>query len=144
MIAKESGEFAKVGGILVQLQLNHVVIGIGINVDLDLAELPTEFATSLALAGKKIRREKLIAQIICELEIATKNNWENWHDQYISMSCTLGNQVKVTNLKQELLTGLAKSITTSGALIIETENGLVEILSGDVTSLRSKESAIID
>jgi biotin-(acetyl-CoA carboxylase) ligase len=60
------------------------------------------------------------------------------------MSCTLGNQVKVTNLKQELLTGLAKSITTSGALILETENVLVEIITGDVTSLRSKESAIID
>lgn len=144
MIVKESGEFAKVGGILVQLQVDHVVIGIGINVNLDLAELPTEFATSLALAGKNIQREKLIAQIICELDIATKNNLENWHDQYISMSCTLGDQVKVTNLKQELLTGLAKSITTSGALILETENGLVEIITGDVTSLRSKESAIID
>ena len=144
MIVKESGDFAKVGGILVQLQVDHVVIGIGINVNLELAELPTEFATSLALAGRNIQREKLIAQIICELEIATKNNLENWRDQYISMSCTLGNQVKVTNLKQELLTGLAISITTSGALILETENGLVEIITGDVTSLRSKESAIID
>jgi BirA family biotin operon repressor/biotin-[acetyl-CoA-carboxylase] ligase len=144
MIVTKSGELGKVGGILVQLQNEHVIVGIGINTDLDITELPTKLATSLALAGIQIQREVLIAQILCELEIATKSGMESWHEQYVSMSCTLGTQVNVTNLEQEILTGLAKSISTSGALILETEKGLAEVIAGDVTSLRSKEPQIVD
>ena len=55
----------------------------------------------------------------------------------IGISSTIGNQVNVTNLKQETLTGLAKSISNSGALILETEQGLVEVIAGDVMKVRT-------
>jgi len=137
MITTTPGELGKVGGILVQLQNNHVVVGIGINTDLEVSELPTQLATSLAIAGFDIPREVLIAQILVELELTTGDSTENWHNQYISMSSTLGNRVQVTNLNQETLSGLAKSISTSGALILETDQGLVEVTAGDVTKVRT-------
>ncbi|MEJ6493558.1 MAG: biotin--[acetyl-CoA-carboxylase] ligase [Actinomycetes bacterium] len=137
MITTTSGELGKVGGILVQLQNNHVVVGIGINTDLAVAELPTQLATSLAIAGFEIPREVLIAQILAELEMTTGDSAKDWYKKYISMSSTLGNRVNVTNLKQETLTGLAKSISTSGALILETDQGLVEVTAGDVTKVRT-------
>lgn len=137
MIATTSGELGKVGGILVQLQNSHVVVGIGINTGLEVSELPTQLATSLAIAGFDIPREVLIAQILTELEMATGDSTENWHKKYVSMSSTLGNRVKVSNLKQETLTGLAKSISTSGALILETDQGLIEVIAGDVMMVRT-------
>jgi BirA family biotin operon repressor/biotin-[acetyl-CoA-carboxylase] ligase len=137
MISTTSGELGKVGGILVQLQNNHAVVGIGINTGLEVSELPTQLATSLAIAGFDIPREVLIAQIITELELALGDSTENWHKQYVSMSSTLGNRVQVTNLKQETLSGLAKTILTSGALILETDQGLVEVTAGDVTKVRT-------
>lgn len=137
MIATTAGELGKVGGILVQLQNNHVVVGIGINTDLEVSELPTQLATSLVIAGFNISREVLIAQILMELELATGDSTENWHNQYVSMSSTIGNRVQVTNLKQEMLSGLAKSISIAGALILETDQGLVEVTAGDVTKVRT-------
>lgn len=137
MITTTSGELGKVGGILVQLQNNHVVVGIGINTGLEVAELPTQLATSLAIAGFDIPREALIAQILTELEMAVGDGAEGWHKKYVSMSSTLENRVKVTNLKQETLIGLAKSISISGALILETDQGLVEVIAGDVMKVRS-------
>ena len=137
MIIKKSGELAKAGGILVQRQQDHVIVGIGINTHLGLQELPTQFATSLALEGIELSREVLIAQIIAELEMTVKHAPEVWREKYLDMSCTLGNQVQVTNLKQETLTGLAKSVSTTGALILETAQGFVEVIAGDVARVRT-------
>jgi BirA family biotin operon repressor/biotin-[acetyl-CoA-carboxylase] ligase len=137
MIATTTGELGKLGGILVQLQNNHVVVGIGINTGLDVSELPTQLATSLAIAGLDIPREVLIAQILVELEVTTGDTTENWHNQYVSISSTLGNRVQVTNLNQETLSGLAKSISNAGALILETDQGLVEVIAGDLMKVRT-------
>jgi BirA family biotin operon repressor/biotin-[acetyl-CoA-carboxylase] ligase len=137
MIATTSGELGKVGGILVQLQNNHVVVGIGINTGLEVSELPTQLATSLAIAGFDISREVLIAQILAELEITRGDSPENWHEKYVSMSSTIGDRVRVTNLNQETLSGFAKSISNAGALILETEQGLVEVIAGDVMKVRT-------
>jgi BirA family biotin operon repressor/biotin-[acetyl-CoA-carboxylase] ligase len=137
MIATTSGELGKVGGILVQLQNNHVVVGIGINTGLEVSELPTQLATSLAIAGFDISREVLIAQILAELEITIGDSPENWHEKYVSMSSTIGDRVRVTNLNQEMLSGFAKSISNAGALILETEQGLVEVIAGDVMKVRT-------
>lgn len=137
MLVKKSGELGKVGGILVQRENAHVVVGIGINSDLDSSELPTDIATSLAIEGLMVSREVLIAQILIELESTISQTEGDWLDKYASMSCTLGRQVTVTNLDQEVKVGLASSISSSGALILETEGGQVEVIAGDVTRVRT-------
>ncbi len=67
----------KLAGILIESTVRHkwidyLIIGVGVNVNQDIAQLPEEFrnqATSLsAETGKKYEREKLAAQLISDFE----------------------------------------------------------------------------
>jgi len=133
-------ELKKVGGILVQLQGKHAVVGIGINTDLTKAELPTEFATSLALLGISIQRELLIAEILASLEQELNKPDPNWLAGYQAANCTLQTEVLVTLPADNQISGFASSILESGALVIDVPQGQMEITSGDVVQVRSQSS----
>ncbi len=126
----------KVGGILVQLIDGVFVIGIGLNVSLLEDELPTAQATSLHLLGHHdVSREVLIARIISALNVELVQ--DGWIDRYREVSRTLGTRVRITRMGQEAVEGLGLDISDSGALVVETEQGVVEISMGDVEHLRS-------
>ncbi|NBO34916.1 MAG: biotin--[acetyl-CoA-carboxylase] ligase [Actinobacteria bacterium] len=136
MIEMKSGELKKVGGILVQRLDDYVVIGIGINVDLNEDELPTDNATSLSLIDIRTSREALIAAIIYELENTTGLVSREWLPMYFQNSSTIGTQVTVARRAESSITGIAMNVLESGELILETNDGLVEISSGDVIQVR--------
>lgn len=136
MIETDSAVLKKIGGILVQRQDEYVVIGIGINVDLQVDELPTETATSLSLIGIKACRESLIASLLVQLEIVTKLATEDWLPLYLQESATIGTQVSVARKAESTITGMAINVMKSGELLLETTNGLIEITSGDVLQVR--------
>ena len=136
MIETDSFELNKVGGILVQRQGEHVVIGIGINVDLQTDELPTENATSLSLNGIDVSREELIAAIVVQLEKVTQLNFADWLPLYAQASATLGTQVSVTRQSESVVTGIAVQVRESGELVLECDEGLIEVTSGDVVQVR--------
>jgi BirA family biotin operon repressor/biotin-[acetyl-CoA-carboxylase] ligase len=139
MVAIESTELKKIGGILVQRQDEYVVIGIGINVDLEVDELPTENATSLSLLNVTASRETLIADLIVQLEIVTKLTTEEWLPFYVQDSSTLGTQVTVARKAETMVTGTAIKVLESGELLLETDGGLVDITSGDVLQVRPSQ-----
>jgi BirA family biotin operon repressor/biotin-[acetyl-CoA-carboxylase] ligase len=139
MISNESTELKKIGGILVQRQDEYVVIGIGINVDLEVDELPTENATSLSLLNVTASRETLIADLIVQLEIVTKLTTEEWLPFYVQDSSTLGTQVTVARKAETMVTGTAIKVLESGELLLETDGGLVDITSGDVLQVRPSQ-----
>ena len=136
MIESESLELKKIGGILVQRQDSHVVIGIGINVDLHLAELPTENATSLSLINIQASRESLIADLLVQLEKVTKLTSIDWLPLYVKDSSTIGTQVTVARKAESMITGWAINVLESGELLLDTGNGLIEVTSGDVLQVR--------
>ena len=136
MIEIESGELKKIGGILVQRQDGFVVIGIGINVDLKLEELPTENATSLSILKIEASREALIATLLVELEKATKLSSDEWLPIYAKYSSTIGTYVCVTRKSDSLVTGIATKVLNSGELVLDTQDGVIEITSGDVQQVR--------
>ena len=136
MIEMKSGELHKIGGILVQRQDEHVVVGIGINVDLTEAELPTENSTSLSLIDIRASRESLIAALILQLEKVTELESRDWLPLYVQESSTIGTQVTVARKAESTITGLALKVLESGELLLDTDNGPVEITSGDVTQVR--------
>lgn len=136
MIEMKSGELHKIGGILVQRQDEHVVVGIGINVDLTKAELPTENSTSLSLIDIRASRESLIAALILQLEKVTELESRDWLPLYVQESSTIGTQVTVARKAESTITGLARKVLESGELLLDTDNGPVEITSGDVTQVR--------
>ncbi len=136
MIEVGSAELKKIGGILVQRQGDHVVIGIGINTDLEVDELPTEAATSLSLLDINTSRETLIAALLVELEKVTKLTSEDWLPLYINDSSTIGTQVSVARKSESIVTGIAVAVLKSGELLLDTADGQIEITSGDVLQVR--------
>jgi BirA family biotin operon repressor/biotin-[acetyl-CoA-carboxylase] ligase len=136
MIELESTELKKIGGILVQRHGDHVVIGVGINVDLAVDELPTENATSLSLINLRVARESMIAKLLMNLELATELTSEEWLPRYTSDCATIGSNVTVARKVESIVTGFAVGVRESGELIIDSSEGLVEITSGDVIQVR--------
>jgi BirA family biotin operon repressor/biotin-[acetyl-CoA-carboxylase] ligase len=136
MIETDSAELKKIGGILVQRQGDHVVIGIGLNTDLQVDELPTEAATSLSLLDIHTSRETLIAALLVELEKVTKLTSEDWLPRYIKDSSTIGTQVSVARKSESIVTGIAVAVLKSGELLLDTADGQIEITSGDVLQVR--------
>jgi len=140
MIETDSAELKKIGGILVQRHGDHVVIGIGLNTDLQVEELPTEMATSLVLFDIRTSREALIAALLAELEKVTKLGTEEWLPRYVQHSSTIGTQVSVARKSDSIVTGMAVAVLKSGELLLDTEDGQIEITSGDVLQVRPSQT----
>lgn len=135
----------KVGGILLELsaeadRVNHLVLGIGINVNVDLDDFPASLrSNSSSLAahlGRRVSRLDVLASVLEALEewynrwlregfapvIAA---WREWQE-------SLGKQVRVIDAQGEWL-GTAIDVDDHGALLVERAPGMVRrVLSGDI------------
>ena len=121
----------KVGGILVQRFQHSVVVGIGLNVGLQLNERPTEIATSLNIEGYDISREELIAQIINRVHQRLCDQLD-WFEGYRQACSSLGRIVRVTQIDNVCFSGTAIRIDDDGALVVQTSHGEKRITVGDV------------
>lgn len=135
----------KVGGILVELgtgegRLDHAIVGIGLNVNIDFTTTEMAFlreqATSLAQEmGSPIERESLLVCILDRVEaryIALCDGWlphREWEDRLVM----LDQQVVLSNLGREL-EGCAESVDQDGALLLRLRDGqTMRVLAGDVS-----------
>lgn len=136
----------KITGILLEAngemeQLNYLIAGIGINVNLDLADFPAELqtkATSLFLInGQKIVREKLFCAVVEKIESYYRQSlsggfaslWQRWKQA----SCILGREISVRTAADKL-EGEVVDFTPDGGLVLKLKNGeLTTILSGEAT-----------
>lgn len=139
----------KVAGILSEMSLERgrigqVVIGIGLNVNLDPASLEPplcETATSLArVVGRRLDRAKVLASLLCRIEATLGEletfGFERLSARYCAHSATLGQRVRVL-AEGGTIEGRAIGLGARGSLLIESDSGEVrEILSGDVERLR--------
>lgn len=137
----------KVCGILTEMssemmQINYMVVGIGINANLDDVDIPVgikEKATSLKIeTGEKINRKELIGKIL--------NNFEYFYDYFINDNdisepikiCTeksilIGKKVRVIERGKELERE-AIGLTKEGELIVKDEKGEeTTLISGEVS-----------
>ncbi len=136
----------KIAGILTELsaeldRVKHVILGIGVDVNLTAAEFPPELgevATSLKIeTGQTVNRAELAAAILRELDAdydrIACGQFESLADEWEAQCATLGCHVAIT-MGHRKLQGLAESLDTDGALLLRTEHGRLErILGGDVT-----------
>jgi BirA family transcriptional regulator, biotin operon repressor / biotin---[acetyl-CoA-carboxylase] ligase len=134
---------AKLGGLLTELGLagallDYVVVGVGINVNLDVAALPpmaTPATSICAEVGGPVSRLELLLAILDEIEVRYERLKGGWspHDEWRSLLATLGAAVQVTG-DGEVLEGLAEDVDEDGALLVRTREGIRQrILAGDVT-----------
>jgi BirA family transcriptional regulator, biotin operon repressor / biotin---[acetyl-CoA-carboxylase] ligase len=136
----------KVAGILTELsaeldRVKHIILGIGVDVNLDAGELPLELrkiTTSLKIeAGEMISRAELAVAILRALD-------DDYHrintgkfaavaDEWETHCATIGKNVTVL-IGDRKIRGRAESLDDDGALLVRTEHGHLErIIGGDVT-----------
>lgn len=137
----------KLCGILAEIQaepdvVRSVVMGIGINVNMQKDDFPAELqdsATSILIEqGKVMSRRELLLVLLQNLESVyyeyLKNDGlDNLLEYYKSRSATLGKKVEVIERKSSF-EGYALDIDKDGALLVRTGDGsLRKILSADVS-----------
>lgn len=135
----------KVCGILTEMSseldyINHVVIGIGINANIE--KFPDEInhmATSLLLEGKKhIKRSQLVAFVLEAFEayyikFLKTENLETMITEYNQWLINYEEEVKIIE-ENVTYTGVAKGITATGELIVILPDGTrKEVVSGEVS-----------
>lgn len=145
----------KLCGILTEMsaemdEINYLIIGIGINVNLELAEFPQELqaiATSIKIEkGDSVIRKELAAAIINKFESYYKvfietGSIKGYIMEYKKKSAILNKEVRVTSSFQELQ-GTVVDISEEGQLILKLGDGSIkEIISGEV-SVRALEGYI--
>jgi BirA family transcriptional regulator, biotin operon repressor / biotin---[acetyl-CoA-carboxylase] ligase len=136
----------KVAGILTELsaeldRVKHVILGIGVDVNLGAGEFPSELrkqATSLKIeAGRVISRPELAAAILRELDAdyarICAGKFSGIADEWEKHCTTIGKDVTV-EIGDRKIRGRAESLDDAGALLLRTEHGRLEtITGGDVT-----------
>jgi len=136
----------KVCGILIESgvikgTVNHVILGIGLNVNVDVARYPEipENATSISNEmGERVSRLHILRQLLIEIEQlymalpSGKTVYEEWRKKLV----TLGQNVCVKS-GETIYEGLAESVDIDGSLLLRTsDDSLTKILAGDVVTLR--------
>lgn len=142
-------ENKKLVGILTELngemdRINYIVLGIGINVNLRMENVPKDIKntlTSLNLITKnKIDRKQLFIKIIEEFDILYKEveakGFAHILDLWREYSITLNKEIKVIAPNEEYI-GKAIDIDEDGALIVNCNGKIKKVIAGDV-SIRNK------
>ncbi len=143
-------EGKKLCGILTEMsaeadRVNFLVLGLGLNVNAKVKDLPPGSASLREILGKKVARVPLAQSILRELEKVYERVKSGRHEElceeWESVSHTTGQQVSA-KLLGRTVNGIATGIDADGALWIRHDNGFQErILSGDVQLIRKKENA---
>ena len=132
----EAGE-RKLAGVLAEVELPAVVVGIGVNVAWP-AELPPELAgraTALNhVTGRDVSREALLERLLGRLE-AMLSDWEGVAYEYRRRCSTLGRSVRL-ELAGGTVTGTALDVTDEGHLVVDAEGSRRTVAAGDVVHLR--------
>jgi BirA family biotin operon repressor/biotin-[acetyl-CoA-carboxylase] ligase len=136
----------KLAGILTELtaesdSVRHVTLGIGINVNQTADAFPPELqtlATSLRLAlGRPADRPSLAAAVLRALDTVyaqfLDHRFPALAEEWSSRCSTLGRQISVLTGSRRIV-GRAEAIDEEGALLLRTDHGHLErITGGDVT-----------
>ena len=145
----------KLTGILTEMvaetdRVKALLIGIGINVHHEQEDFPEalqSIATSLKLELEKLEsgfveldRASLLAEILFYLEhysdVYVKYGFGRIKPLWEEASCTIGQFVRATTLR-EVIEGKAVSITETGVLQIQQNNGhIVEVYSADIELIK--------
>lgn len=127
----------KLAGILTEMQgeakrIAWIVVGIGLNANVDPAALPPG-ATSLREQVGDVDRRALVQRLLREFD-GLRNDAEIILPAWREHALTLGRRVRV-NTPRKAIVGRAVDVTFPGSLVVETEDGRVEVTVGDCEHL---------
>ena len=141
----ERQKLCKIGGILAEYVHQKdpiLVVGMGLNVGWPNKEGsgPPE-ATSLKACGIEKNRWELLVEVLKNfesylIELDKKEGDSYLRDEHLSRSATIGQRVRAEK-KDEMIIGKAVDIEEDGSLVIENQDGLISVKTGEVNLLRS-------
>jgi BirA family biotin operon repressor/biotin-[acetyl-CoA-carboxylase] ligase len=115
------------------------VVGVGINVDQTLDELPIALATSVSLeTGEPVERTDLLGQVLGSLHglMGLLDDVAALRRAYADVCVTLGRTVDVHLPAGDVRRGEALDIDATGALVVGTDDGAFTVAAGDVVHVR--------
>jgi BirA family biotin operon repressor/biotin-[acetyl-CoA-carboxylase] ligase len=138
----------KTAGILTELsaepsKINHIVVGVGINVNQDFADFPDYLrkqATSVKRSvGRKVSRIELLQEFLMRFEQAyidyQNSGLMSIHSSIRQYSSLIGKEISVKS-GRKIMSGLVSDIDLEGRLVLETAGQSQLITAGEVTVLK--------
>ncbi len=139
----------KLGGLLIERVSARaggapavVVVGVGLNVDQVVDELPTAAATSLGLEGISTTRERVLADVL----VAIRSRVDQWRRDgwgidavrrdYSRACLSIEADVRVIRHALPDFAGRASHVDDDGALVVDGAEGSLRVSAGDVVHLR--------
>ncbi len=136
----------KVGGLLTESsfigsRLEYAVVGLGLNVNFDpadVANIPSTASSLMVLLGRPVDRLALVRAIL------TATDWRyralkaghSPHAEWSRHLTTIGQRVRVI-LPVDMVEGVAEGVNRQGSLLVRQDDGtLAEVAAGDVVTLR--------
>jgi BirA family biotin operon repressor/biotin-[acetyl-CoA-carboxylase] ligase len=121
-------------------RLDSVVLGVGLNANLDPEDLnvPERGVTTLrSELGHDVDLVELLGALLVALdaELMSIEDFDAVLYDWRTLNCTLGRPVRVARFG-EVLEGRATDLTSEGALLLQTPQGTVELFEGEVEHLR--------
>jgi BirA family biotin operon repressor/biotin-[acetyl-CoA-carboxylase] ligase len=152
------GRWRKVAGLLAQsetrfaagapvgpspaLEPGAIVLGVGVNVAQEAAQLPVPWATSLGVSGPSGPDRTDVAIAVLSALASYYAAWvrgERWLRPLIEACCvSIGQDVEVVGLGGTRMRGRGVRLDDDGALVLSTPAGERRVTSGDVRSLRCR------
>ena len=140
-------ENKKVSGILTEMSsnsrdINYVIMGIGINVNQDIQDIPEELqykSISLKIVKNSVIDKRELLNNILErfrtlyMPFRSNGDMEKVINIYRENSIVIGKEILVIKGKDKIRKGVAIDINHRGELLVEFPEGLEEICSGEVS-----------
>ncbi len=124
---------SKVGGILGEVaveagRIAHVVVGIGVNLD-----VPEDVPGAGALGD--VDAEALLTSFLTRFRSMIDGPPEEILGRWRAVSGTLGRRVEATTVGGDTASGVAADLDGTGALLVDTGEGIVRVAFGEVRHL---------
>lgn len=138
LVESPDGSEAKLAGILTEMagessRVAWVVLGIGVNANVDESAVGDGATTLRALVGDVDRRQ--VVQQLLETFHDLAEDTDRILPAWRAHASTLGREVRV-DTGSETIRGTARTVTDTGALVIETADGERTVHAGDCEHLR--------
>lgn len=136
---------AKRVGLGEERRVDFVVLGVGLNADLDpqdLGVVENEATTLRSELGRDVDLLALLGSVLSHLDLELRriDDFEAILEDWRAFDCTLGERVRVRRIG-EVLEGEALDLGPEGALLLKTGDGVVELFEGEIEQLRRGRSA---
>lgn len=116
----------------------RAVVGIGINVGMDEADLPVPNATSLRLAGLPEDRDHVVTEVLAQFE-KLYLSWQDGYDvraDYRRACSSIGAELRIIVDRDETVEGIGADVDEQGRIVVDTARGRRVFAVGDVIHAR--------